>query len=127
VAGLDWVTAAVEYAASVAPAAKISMGVPAYGYDWDLTDPTADTQIAWSSIAPLIASCGATPQWDATSSSPYFTYTAADGRDHVVWYENAASLAAKGALVTSRALAGISVYALGMEDASFWEAIDAGL
>jgi spore germination protein YaaH len=126
VAGLDWVTGAIRYTVSVVPSSKVSLGLPAYGYDWDLTDPAANTQIAWTLIPPLLARTGATPQWDASSSSPYFTYTA-KGHDHVVWYENAASLGEKTALVGAENLAGISVYSLGMEDASFWQAVDVGL
>lgn len=122
VAGLDWVEAAVQYSVSVVPSAKISLGIPAYGYDWDLTDNAANGQIAWNAIAPLIANGSATPQWDSTSSSPYFTYSVS-GHDHIVWYENAASIAAKGTLVNRYNLAGASVFALGMEDDVFWQAL----
>ena len=55
-AGLDWVEQSVKYAASMVAPAKISFGIPAYGYDWDLTDPSNNTQIVWTAIAPLVAS-----------------------------------------------------------------------
>jgi len=66
---------------------------------------------------------GAVPQWDAVSSSPYFSYTAPNGTSHIVWYENSQSISLKSALSASYDLAGVSVFALGFEDQSFWEAV----
>jgi len=126
VAGLDWVTPCVQFAVSVVPASKISLGIPAYGYDWNLTRGTG-VQVHWKRIPALIAKMGALPQWDATSSSPYFTYTAPNGTSHVVWYEDAQSISLKSALPVTYNLAGVSVFALGFEDQTFWLAINTGL
>lgn len=125
VAGLDWVEPCVQYAVSVVPANKISLGIPAYGYDWNLTRKTG-LQVYWKTIPTLIAKMGAVPQWDAVSSSPYFSYTAPNGTSHIVWYENAQSIPLKSALTVNYNLAGVSVFALGFEDQNFWNAITAG-
>ena len=69
----------------------------------------------------------AVPQWDAVSSSPYFSYTAPNGTSHIVWYENAQSIPLKAALTVNYNLAGVSVFALGFEDQLFWDAISSGL
>jgi spore germination protein YaaH len=122
VAGLDWVTACMQYAISVVPPAKVSLGIPAYGYDWDTTHATG-MQVPHKSIPALIASSGAAPQWDVATSSPFFNYQAPDGSSHTVWYENAESIHAKSALVIPNHLAGVSVFALGFEDKAFWKAI----
>jgi len=108
------------------PAAKLSLGLPAYGYDWNLTAGTGDS-IDWKDVPALIAGTHATPAWDAKSSSPYFHYTATDGAKHVVWYENARSIALKSGLVRSRNLMGVSVWVLGADNADFWKAVRAGL
>jgi spore germination protein len=126
VAGLDWVTTCTKYAASVVHASKISLGIPAYGYDWNLTRGTG-FQVYWERIPAMIAKFGAVPQWDETTSSPYFTYTAANGTSHVVWYEDTRSIPLKSALTVNYNLAGVSVFALGFEDQNFWEAISSGL
>ena len=126
VSGLDWVTASIRYAVSVVPAAKVSMGLPAYAYDWNLTAGTG-VSVDWKSIPALLDRTSATPQWNAKSASPYFRYTAANGAKHVVWYENARSIAAKSKLVESYNLMGVSVWVLGADDADFWKAIQAGL
>jgi spore germination protein len=125
VAGLDWVLPCVQFAVSVVPSAKISLGIPAYGYDWNLTKNTG-VQVYWRQIPALITKSGAVPQWDVTSSSPYFTYTSANGSNHVVWYEDAQSIPLKSALTETYNLMGVSVFALGYEDQTFWEAITAG-
>ena len=126
VAGLDWVEPCAQFAASVVPASKISLGIPAYGYDWNLTKGTG-VQVYWRRIPALIAKVSAVPQWDVASSSPYFSYTSASGANHVVWYENAESIPLKSALATTYDLMGVSVFALGYDDETFWEAVSSGL
>ncbi len=125
VAGLDWVTAAVQYVVSVVPSTKVSLGIPAYAYDWNITNPKANDTIAWNDLASVLTQNHASLSWDTPSSSPWFSYV--NGGDyHVVWCENSASLGAKAALVSQYGLAGISVWALGNEDASFWQAVEPG-
>jgi spore germination protein YaaH len=126
VAGLNWVEPCVRYAVSVVPSRKVSLGIPAYGYDWDLTKGMG-YQIYWHQIQTLISKVGAAPQWDAATSSPYFTYTAANGTSHVVWYEDAQSVPLKSKLAVRYDLAGVSVFALGFENRKFWEAVSSGL
>jgi len=125
VAGLNWVEPCIVYSVSAVPASKLSMGLPAYGYDWNTTAKTG-VQVFWKDIPALIAKTGATPQWDSTSSSPFFTYHAADGSSHVVWYEDEKSIPMKSSLAVSHNLAGVSVFALGYDNLSFWQAVHAG-
>jgi spore germination protein YaaH len=133
VSGADWVKTCIAYATSVVPPSKILIGLPAYGYDWDLTasmpasNKYVGTSVNWKNMAALLATAGAVTHWDAASSSPYVDYTAADGHKHEAWYENATSIEAKTKLVTQYALGGLSMWALGEEDASFWTAAYAGL
>jgi spore germination protein YaaH len=125
VAGLDWVTACLTYAQSVVPAAKINLGVPAYGYDWNLT-AGGGKSVAYNAIPALLAKTGATPQWDVPTSSPWFSYTAGNGGAHVVWYENAQSITLKAGLAAASGVSGLSPFALGYDDADFWAAVQAG-
>ena len=126
VAGLDWVEPCARFAASVVKSSKVSLGIQAYGYDWDTTHRKG-VQVHWNQIPSLIASTGATPQWDTASSSPFFTYRSSDGSSHVVWYEDKTSIPLKSALAKTYHLAGISMFALGYEDKSFWLAVHSGL
>jgi spore germination protein YaaH len=133
VSGLDWVENCVAYAVSVVDPAKLLIGLPAYGYDWDLTESDPEswtysaTSFSWSGVAAsgipaLLAKHGAVEHWDAASQSPYVTYTER-GHRHEVWFENATSLRAKTALIAKYGLAGLSMWSLGQEDEAFWEAL----
>jgi spore germination protein len=119
VAGLDWVTDCVTYVKSVVDPSKISMGVPAYGYVWNLDKNTGRT-VAWVDIPDLIA--GKTVHWDAASSSPWIRWTE-NGVHYEAWFENTQSIQAKQQLARNNLLHGISVWALGLEDSSFWDAM----
>lgn len=127
VSGLPWVESVVKYAVTQIPSAKVMIGLPAYGYDWNTTTNTGHKAVIWKGIANLLSTTGAVPQWDAYNQSPWFSYTAADASKHIVWYENTASITAKTRLVKQYALGGVSVWRLGMEDESFWKAVQAGL
>jgi spore germination protein len=125
VAGLDWVTACLQFSQTIVPPGKISLGVPAYGYDWNLTRGSG-SQIAYAAVPALLHQTGAAAQWDSATSSPWFDYTAADGSSHVVWYENARSITRKAALAAAQGVQGISMYALGFDDTDFWHAVARG-
>jgi spore germination protein YaaH len=81
----------------------------------------------WTDVPALLAKPGAQMHWDATSSTPYVDYTSTDGHMHEAWYENPQSIQTKTALVKQLGLGGMSVWALGDEDLSFWQAAYAGL
>jgi spore germination protein YaaH len=126
VSGADWVEDCVAYAVSLVDPAKLLIGLPAYGYDWDLTAsrPARGEYVAeafsWSAISELLAKPGAVEHWDAAAQSPHVTYTES-GKRHEAWFENAESLRAKMTLIAEYGLAGLSMWSLGQEDAAFWE------
>lgn len=127
IASLDWVEECTAYAASLVDPAKLLIGLPAYAYDWDTTDPDAEVgELKWTDMPALLAMPGAQTGRDASADSPYLTYTA-NKHKHVVWYEDAASIRSKASLVSRDKLGGLSVWALGQEDESFWQAVAGGL
>ncbi len=126
VSGSDWMQATLKYAASQIPPNKILLGLPAYGYDWDLTDDSG-VQVDWKDTNALIDSTGAVPHWNGATDTDYFDYTAADGHAHQVWYDTPAGISVKAGYARSLKLGGVSVWALGFEDASFWSAVQAGI
>ncbi|NPT44087.1 spore protein O [Paraburkholderia sp. 1N] len=126
VAGSDWMLASLQYAATQIPASKILLGLPAYGYDWNLTSGSG-TSIAFKDIPALLASTGAPPQWDAATNSSHIAYVASDGSTHQVWFETTQSIQVKAQFANTLNLAGVSMWALGDEDASFWSAIKAAI
>ena len=131
VAGFEWMENCVQYAVSVIDPAKLLIGLPAYGYDWNLTDPNQNSDFAWKEVPDILTKTGATPLWDGQTKSVTLAYTNSigtkDGAHHVAWYEAPAGISAKTALVTKYNLAGLSMWVLGDEDLSFWQAAIAGL
>jgi spore germination protein YaaH len=126
VAGSDWMLASLQYATSRIPAGKILLGLPAYGYDWNLSDGTG-TSVALKNIAALLASTGATPQFDSATNSAHFSYVAPDKAMHQIWYETAQGIQVKARFAKTLNLAGVSMWALGDEDADFWSAVSAAI
>ena len=53
---------------------------------------------------------GAPIRFDAGAQAPWFNYTDAEGRTHVVWFEDARSARARLRLVEEYGLAGISIW-----------------
>lgn len=126
VAGSDWMQASLTYATSQVAPSKILLGLPAYGYDWNTTT-NAGVQVSWRDIPALLATTGATQQWDAATNSAYVNYTASDGSPHKVWYETPQGITLKAHFAVTMHLAGVSMWALGYEDATFWNAVTTGL
>lgn len=126
VAGLDWMTADLNYSVSQINADKILLGLPAYGYDFDVTHNTG-VMVEWRDSAALVSSTGGHPMWDPVTESEHFDYTAGDGSMHQVWYETAQGIQDKAHLAVSLKLAGVSMWALGFENGTFWRAVSAGL
>lgn len=132
VAGADWVEDCLVYTTAIVDPAKLLIGLPAYGYDWDLSasDPQNETYSAesfyWIDIPALLEKPGAELHWDEDSQSPWLTFEQ-DGHEHQAWFENPDSIRIKTALVSKYHLAGLSMWSLGQEDVSFWQAVVEGL
>ncbi|MDK2980757.1 MAG: hypothetical protein PWQ55_1104 [Chloroflexota bacterium] len=127
VAGLDWVTETTAYAAELVEPDKLLLGLPAYAYDWDLQayadgEEDAVGELRWRDMPELLVRPDAQVKRDATADSPVLRYSQ-DGREHEVWYEDAASIRAKAALVERYRLGGVAVWALGQGDERFWQAV----
>ncbi len=132
VAGADWVEDCLAYTTSLVDPAKLLIGLPAYGYDWDLSasEPQNETYSAesfyWIDVPGLLQNPGAELHWDDASQSPWLTFEQ-EGHEHVAWFENPDSIRIKTALVSKYHLAGLSMWSLGQEDVSFWQAVVEGL
>jgi spore germination protein YaaH len=120
IASIGWVESVIKYAITVIPKEKLLLGTSAYGYDWSSTGTKA---YSISGIYNLATNYNSTILWDSISQSPYFTYIDSSGINHIVWFENSASLAYKLNLVNSYNLSGIGIWRLGLENADYWTTI----
>lgn len=102
----------IRYGVTQIPSQKVLMGVPLYGYDWQLPYVRGTTKA--KSLSPqqaiaLAADMGADIQYDSELSAPFYYYN--DGsNEHIVWFEDADSVEAKLGLVNKYGLAGVSYW-----------------
>lgn len=114
VAPIDQVKRVLDFAVTVIPSEKILMGMPNYGYDWTLPykQGTAARSLSFAQARELVEKEGATIQYDDTAQAPYFNYTDDAGAEHVVWFDNEASIRARLGLVDDYDLGGVSYWTI---------------
>ncbi len=103
----------LEFGVSQISSDKILMGLSNYGYDWRLpfTQGESKAEKLTNYQAAARAEYYDVPiQYDEEAQAPFFTYTAADGSEHIVWFENERSWQARLALVEEYGLAGVSIW-----------------
>ncbi|NNN21791.1 MAG: hypothetical protein HKL80_07315 [Acidimicrobiales bacterium] len=110
------VEALAEYTNVISPS-KIILGIPFYGYDWTTLDGSRNT-ISMGSPTALsyqdIVSGGHPQYWDPTTSTPWTSYQVGN-QWHETYYDDPASVALKVALANYFHVAGVGVWALGMD------------
>lgn len=121
VASFPWVDRVIKYAITQIPRQKVLMGVPAYGYDWNLSTKRA-VALSYTQVMNRANRLGIDPSWDSNARTPFFKYVE-NGAHHEVWFESPDSLAQKLALVEKYDIGGIAIWKLGYEDSRYWKAI----
>ncbi|MCL1951240.1 MAG: glycosyl hydrolase family 18 protein [Oscillospiraceae bacterium] len=126
VAPLPEVRRAVEYAISRIPKSKLLMGIPNYGYDWQIPwqEGTNATVVQTQGAVTIAARYGAEIRFDERAQTPWFRYTAPDGQQREVWFEDARSIRAKLALVRELGLAGVSYWTVNNPFAANWTLLE---
>lgn len=113
VSPINSVRRVLDYGLSQIPAEKILMGMSNYGYDWKLPFVQGESKAEKLTNYQALARAeyyGVNVEYDEEAQSPFFTYTAPDGSEHIVWFENEQSWRARLALVSEYGLAGISIW-----------------
>lgn len=115
VAPINEVRKVIDYAITAIPNEKILMGVPNYGYNWTLpyVQGTAAKTISNVAAVELAQKEGAVIRYDTTAQAPYFNYYDDNGKEHVVWFEDARSIEAKLLLANEYDLGGVSYWTIG--------------
>ena len=116
VAPIDKVRRVVEYAVSVIPREKIFLGTPNYGYDWRLPFVMGETVARSLSNTEAVKQAwekNALISFDEIAQAPTYKYYDRENArpvEHVVWFEDAKSVAATMALIDEFSLRGFFVW-----------------
>ena len=125
VAPYNEVRRVLSYAVTEMPPQKILMGMPNYGYDWTL--PYRDGQpaeiLSVNTALNRAYEVGAEIQFSERSKAPFFEYTQ-NGVDHIVWFENARSTAARLQLINDFSLGGASYWTVNQLYLQNWRVLD---
>lgn len=127
VSPINEVEKVLNYALTEIPANKIIMGQNLYGYDWTLpfvrggqyaraVSPQAAIQLALRYNVNI--------QYDTKAQAPFFNYKDNEGKEHIVWFEDARSIQAKFQLVQRLGLRGVGFWKLGLPFPQNWLLIE---
>lgn len=112
VAPINKVKEVIDYAVTEIPREKISMGIPNYGYDWQLPFVRGEskaTTIGNIEAVQIATVNNAEILFDETAQTPYFSYVS-NGVTHEVWFEDARSILAKYRLIKEYGLHGFGCW-----------------
>ena len=117
VSPLPQVERVIQYGVSEIKPAKILMGVPNYGYDWELPYIRGETvakTISNTEALQIATDRRVSISFDETAEAPFFNYYAprASGgiAEHVIWFDDARSIGAKLPLIARYSLGGGGVW-----------------
>lgn len=114
VAPIDLMEGVLDYAVTKIPSNKILLGIPNYGYDWNL--PYVKGNIAKSignyEAVDIARNYNQAINYNYEEQAPYFYYYNSDKSKHEIWFEDARSIQAKLNLVIKYNLEGVSYWTI---------------
>ncbi|MBE3576837.1 MAG: hypothetical protein IMX00_04015 [Limnochordales bacterium] len=123
-----WLERVLEYATAHVQPERIVLGLPFYGYHW-IVDEDGKTisgnYVSYSRAEEIRLQHQVGKSWDYDGQCRHFHFRDADGRENIVFYDDARSLARRLRLVDLFHLAGVAFWSLGQEDPEVWSEIRA--
>jgi spore germination protein len=121
VAPIGWVRDVTTFATQTFGASKVLLGVPLYGYDWNITTHDTAKAVTYAQALERSKRPGATRTVDLASQSEVVRYADPNGDQHEVWFESSATFDAKFSLVRQAGVAGFGLWRIGQEDGAVWD------
>ncbi|WP_226681713.1 polysaccharide deacetylase family protein [Sutcliffiella horikoshii] len=106
------------------PSEKMIAGLGTYGYDWEENSNKPATEMTFEDIMKLGRDTDLTINWSKEAGNPYLRYKR-KGKDHTVWFLDAATLFNQMNLASDSGAKGIALWRLGSEDPSIWNYLNA--
>ncbi|WP_457518898.1 glycosyl hydrolase family 18 protein [Streptomyces sp. TE33382] len=126
IADTRWYDDILTRATALVPAAKLEMGLPAYGWDWPAGGSRAAAgHVTWKEAEALRREQGAPYRLDTVSGTPYFTYRDG-GEPHEVWYQDAHGVATHLPVLRRHGVRNTALWALHFEDPALWPELARG-
>ncbi|HVB10755.1 MAG TPA: S-layer homology domain-containing protein [Bacillota bacterium] len=125
VAPISWARDVIAYASGVMPPSKVILGLPVYGYIWNVA--TDGGTAYWESGMENEAGLhGATITHNAGADEGTFTY-AAGGSNYVGWFVDAQGAADRLALAHDAGIGGVMGWRMDYNSPDWWPAFGADL
>ncbi len=132
VAGWDWTNENLDYALKTVPKAKLSLGIPLYGYHWyagapihepnsdvEKPNPTAD-YIGFPNSMQLATAYNGKVQWDEADHTAYFWFYRDQMREWI-FFTDLHTFKDRYELVKKSGIQGFCSWVLGEEDPDIWK------
>ena len=125
-AGQDWFETNLDARLSHLDENKTILALGSYGYDWTLKDkagPAASDNVTFHEATVAAADSGVKVRMDSNSLNPGFAYMDDNGRDHVVWFLDAATVFNEIKVSDDYRPRGYGLWRLGAEDPGVWSVL----
>jgi spore germination protein YaaH len=132
VGGWMWMNENLDYALTVVPKEKLSLGIALYGYHWFTGDPGANEKeqkpnisaeyIGAADAQSLRDTYNGQEQWDPQDHTAYFFFYRDQMREWI-FYTEKRGFADRYNLAKQQHLQGICAWVLGQEDSAIWSVL----
>ncbi len=123
VAPINWVNSVAVFAASQFGVSKVLLGIPFYGYDWNMTKGGKAVSRRYQDTLDTVQQNKGSFGYDQNFQTPFADYTTPEGDKHRIWYEDPRSMEAKMETLRTNKLGGWAAWRLGHEGGDFWPVI----
>lgn len=105
------------------PSEKLILSLGSYGYDWEENSNQPAAAMTFGDIMKFEIGTKLQIHWNKQVENPYFRYKI-NGKNHIVWFLDAATFYNQMKLVIDSGSRGIAVWRLGSEDPSIWNYVN---
>ncbi|MBQ7915580.1 MAG: LysM peptidoglycan-binding domain-containing protein [Firmicutes bacterium] len=120
VSSSPWMRRVLDYAVERIPPEKILAAVGLFGFDFNLSTERV-RYLSYAQVQELLERYHAVEMFDEATQTPMFTYTAENGEQHEVWYDNERSIEDRARVAEEYGIAGLALWRMGLGDPEVWQ------